>query len=162
MPRKTIALATAVLTAALLAGCASGGAAPASGRSGSGSGGTGTSSSSTPTAAAQTRAEACTTLRAKVEDSAKGLQSLSDMQSDPQAAVARLEEFDRSLTEGIDAVQNADVKPKAEAFQTAYRNMVAKIQGMAKDPQSVDVSGFSTSAEQVQQAAKDIDTVCAD
>jgi hypothetical protein len=160
MSRKTIAVATAALAVALLAGCSSGGSGNG-GAEGSGSSASSAPSSAAPQAASQSKAEACNAFQSKVEDAAKGLQSqVTELQSDPQAAVAKLEEFDQSLSDGVDAVQNADVKPKAEAFRSAYTDMLTQIKAITADPQSADLSAFSDTTQKVQDAGTDFQQAC--
>ncbi|MDP9737903.1 hypothetical protein [Curtobacterium sp. 260] len=160
MSRKTIAVATAALAVALLAGCSNGGSGNG-GAEGSGSAASSAPSSAAPQAASQSKAEACNAFQSKVEDAAKGLQSqVTELQSDPQAAVAKLEEFDQSLSDGVDAVQNADVKPKAEAFRSAYTDMLTQIKAITADPQSADLSAFSDTTQKVQDAGTDFQQAC--
>ncbi|WIJ44907.1 hypothetical protein [Curtobacterium citreum] len=167
MARKTTALATAALAVALLAGCSAGGSGGNgngnSSGSGSGSGSTGQSSApkASSQASSQSKAEACSAFQSKVEDAAKGLQSqVSALQSDPNAAVAKLKEFDQSLSDGVDAVQNTDVKPKAEAFRSAYDEMLTQIESIAKDPKSADLSAFTATTQKVQDAGTEFQKVC--
>lgn len=165
MARKTTALATAALAVALLAGCSAGGSGGNgnSNSSGSGSGSTGQSSApkASSQASSQSKAEACSAFQSKVEDAAKGLQSqVSALQSDPNAAVAKLKEFDQSLSDGVDAVQNTDVKPKAEAFRSAYDEMLTQIESIAKDPKSADLSAFTATTQKVQDAGTEFQKVC--
>lgn len=165
MARKTTALATAALAVALLAGCSAGGSGGNGNgnSSGSGSGSTGQSSApkASSQASSQSKAEACSAFQSKVEDAAKGLQSqVSALQSDPNAAVAKLKEFDQSLSDGVDAVQNADVKPKAEAFRSAYDEMLTQIESIAKDPKSADLSAFTATTQKVQDAGTEFQKVC--
>ncbi|MDB6426633.1 MULTISPECIES: hypothetical protein [unclassified Curtobacterium] len=160
MSRKTIAVATAALAVALLAGCSNGGSGNG-GAEGSGSSASSAPSSAAPQAASQSKAEACNAFQSKVEDAAKGLQSqVTELQSDPQAAVAKLEEFDQSLSDGVDAVQNADVKPKAEAFRSAYTDMLTQIKAITADPQSADLSAFSDTTQKVQDAGTEFQQAC--
>ncbi|MBP1302674.1 hypothetical protein [Curtobacterium sp. 1310] len=160
MSRKTIAVATAALAVALLAGCSNGGSGNG-GAEGSGSAASSAPSSAAPQAASQSKAEACNAFQSKVEDAAKGLQSqVTELQSDPQAAVAKLEEFDQSLSDGVDAVQNADVKPKAEAFRSAYTDMLTQIKAITADPQSADLSAFSDTTQKVQDAGTEFQQAC--
>jgi len=165
MARKTTALATAALAVALLAGCSAGGSGGNGNgnSSGSGSGSTGQSSApkASSQASSQSKAEACSAFQSKVEDAAKGLQSqVSTLQSDPNAAVAKLKEFDQSLSDGVDAVQNTDVKPKAEAFRSAYDEMLTQIESIAKDPKSADLSAFTATTQKVQDAGTEFQKVC--
>lgn len=148
MTKKLVSLATAAVAVALLAGCSTGG---------SGSGAT-TAAKETPT---QSKTAACKAFESKVESAAKGLQSeVAKLQSDPQAAVAKLKEFDTSLSEGVDAVTNPTVKPKAEAFHTAYTDMLTQIEAIAKDPQSADISKFTDTTTKVQEAGNDFQKAC--
>lgn len=165
MARKTTALATAALAVALLAGCSAGGSGGNGNgnSSGSGSGSTGQSSApkASSQASSQSKAEACSAFQSKVEDAAKGLQSqVSALQSDPNAAVAKLKEFDQSLSDGVDAVQNTDVKPKAEAFRSAYDEMLTQIESIAKDPKSADLSAFTATTQKVQDAGTEFQKAC--
>lgn len=162
MSRKTIAVATTALAVALLAGCSNGGSGNGStDGSGSGSSASSAPSSAAPKASSQSKAEACNAFQSKVEDAAKGLQSqATELQSDPKAAVTKLEEFDESLSDGVDAVQNADVKPKAEAFRSAYSDMLTQIRSITADPQSADLSAFSDTTQKVQDAGTEFQQAC--
>ncbi len=161
MSRKTIVFATAALAAVLLTGCSAGGSGSGGSGSGSGGSGSGSSSSETAKASSQSKSEACSAFESKVKDAAQGLQSqVSELQSDPNAAVAKLKEFDQSLSDGVDAVQNADVKPKAEAFHAAYTEMLTQIEAIAKDPQSADLSAFTDTTKKVQEAGNDFQETC--
>lgn len=166
MPKKTIALATAALAVTLLAGCSAGGADDAGSNGGSAGSSSSSRADSGATAAAegsssQSKAEACTAFEAKVKTAAEGLQSeVSKLQSDPSAAVAKLEEFDGSLADGVDAVTNPTVKPKAEAFHAAYTDMLTQIEAIAADPSSADLSGFQETTTKVQEAGNDFQETC--
>jgi len=150
MTKKLVSLATAAIAVALLAGCSTGG-------SGSGDGAT-TAAKETQT---QSQSAACKAFESKVKSAAEGLQSeVGKLQSDPQAAVAKLKEFDASLSDGVDAVTNPTVKPKAEAFHTAYADMLTQIEAIAKDPQSADISKFTDTTTKVQEAGNDFQKVC--
>ncbi|MGN8049669.1 hypothetical protein ACTJKO_08240 [Curtobacterium sp. 22159] len=150
MPSKTIALVTAALAVTLLAGCSAGGP-------GSGDGATTAAKDSS----SQSKSEACKAFESKVKSAAEGLQSqVSKLQSDPSAAVAKLKEFDGSLSDGVDAVSNPTVKPKAEAFHAAYTDMLTQIEAIAKDPKSADLSKFQETTSKVQDAGNDFDKTC--
>ena len=158
-------LATAALAAVLLAGCSSGGSTTAEGNASSGA--TTGGSSSAPTKAAeasgtQSKADACQAFESKVRSAAEGLQSqAAKLQSDPAAAVAKLKELDSSIDDGVAAVTNTEVKGKAEAFQSAYGDMVTRLEAITKDPESADLSAFQSSATAVQTAGTDFDSTCA-
>jgi hypothetical protein len=154
-------LATAALAAVLLAGCSSGGSTTAEGTQDTGT-------SSAPTKAAeeqsgsQSKADACQAFESKVRSAAEGLQSeATKLQSDPQAAVAKLKELDADIDDGVDAVSNTEVKGKAEAFQSAYGDMVTRLEAITKDPESADLNAFQDSATAVQTAGTDFDSTCA-
>ncbi|QWS33623.1 hypothetical protein [Curtobacterium aetherium] len=158
-------LATAALAMALLAGCSSGGSTTAEGNQDAG--GATSGSSSAPSKAAeeqsdsQSKADACKAFESKVRSAAEGLQSeATKLQSDPDAAVAKLKELDASIDEGVDSVSNTEVKGKAEAFQSAYGDMVTRLEQITKDPESADLSAFQESATAVQTAGTDFDTTC--
>jgi hypothetical protein len=159
------ALATAALAAVLLTGCSTGGSS--SGEDAASQGATTGAGSSAPTKAAeasgtQSKAAACQAFESKVRSAAEGLQSqAAKLQSDPTAAVAKLKELDASIDDGVDAVTNTEVKGKAEAFQSAYGDMVTRLEAITKDPKSADLSAFQSSATAVQTAGNDFDTTCA-
>ncbi|GAA1493635.1 hypothetical protein [Curtobacterium herbarum] len=158
-------LATAALAAVLLTGCSTGGST--SGSDAASQGATTGASSSAPTKAAeasgtQSKADACQAFESKVRSAAEGLQSqAAKLQSDPAAAVAKLKELDSSIDDGVAAVTNTEVKGKAEAFQSAYGDMVTRLEAITKDPKSADLSAFQSSATAVQTAGNDFDTTCA-
>ncbi|MDM7893070.1 hypothetical protein [Curtobacterium caseinilyticum] len=162
MPRKTIAVATAALAVALLAGCSTGGSEDG-GSDAAGSGSTQTSAprSATPEAASQSKAEACSAFQSEVEDAAKDLQEQSSqLQADPAAALAKLDELDQSVSEGVASVQNAEVKPKAQAFQAAYRDLLTEVKAITQDPASADMAAFKASTQGLEAASTDFRTVC--
>jgi len=165
MPRKTIAVATAALAVALLAGCSAGGSG-ASDDDGAAAGPSASSASAapesaTPEAASQSKEEACTVFQSKVEAAAKDLQEQStELQADPAAALAKLDELDRSVAQGVSSVQNAEVKPKAEAFQAAYRDLLTQVEAITQDPASADTTAFSASVQGLEAASNDFRTVC--
>lgn len=162
MHRKTIALATAALAVTLLAGC--------SGGSGAGSGDGGTtpaaeqSRSQTQTsAAAQSKAEACKTFSTEVSDATQGLQSqVTALQSDPKAALAKLDQLQATLEDSASKVTNSEVKPKTDAFAGAFSDFVAKTESLAdsKDPSALSSSGFTESLQKLQTTGKDFQDVC--
>lgn len=53
------------------------------------------------------------------------------------------------------------MKGKAEAFQSAYGDMVTRLEAITKDPQSADLGAFQDSAKAVQTAGTDFDSTCA-
>lgn len=150
MHKKLVSIATAAIAVALLAGCSTGG---------SGGGGDATAAAKqTPT---QSKTAACKAFEDRVKSAAEGLQSeVSKLQSDPNAAVAKLKEFDASLSDGVDAVTNPTVKPKAEAFHDAYSDMLTQIEAIAKDPKSADLSKFQDTTTKVQESGNDFQKVC--
>ena len=162
-------LATAALAAVLLTGCSAGGSTTGTGSASQGAttGANSSGSSSAPTEAAdasgtQSKADACQAFEIKVRSAAEGLQSqAAKLQSDPAAAVAKLKELDSSIDDGVAAVTNTEVKGKAEAFQSAYGDMVTRLEAITKDPKSADLSAFQSSATAVQTAGTDFDKTCA-
>uniref|UniRef100_A0A942Y7I4 Small secreted protein n=1 Tax=Neobacillus citreus TaxID=2833578 RepID=A0A942Y7I4_9BACI len=133
MPKKIIALATAGLALTLLAGCSTG----------------------------PSKAEQCNEFSKTVTDAAQGVQaSVSDLQSDPDTAVSKLKELDDKIGEGVDDIQDADLKKKADAFQSAYSDMVSQIEKIADDPQSADVSGLTESSSKVQETGNAFQKEC--
>ncbi|MFJ7289080.1 hypothetical protein ACIQUC_12235 [Curtobacterium sp. NPDC098951] len=154
MRTKLVSLTTAVIAVALLTGCSAGG-------SGSGSDAT-TAAKSTPTAT-QTKAEACKLFTTEVTDATKGMQSqLTELQSDPQAAMAKLDEFDATLEESADKVTNTEVKPKTDAFAGAFSDFVGMTKELAasKDPSALSSSGFTEGLQKLETTGKEFQQVC--
>lgn len=160
MPRKTIALATAAIAVALLTGCSGGG----SGSSGGGSS-SAPEASSTPTtaAAAQTKTEACQTFAKEVSNATQGLQSqVTELQSDPKAAVAKLDELNSTMADSASKVTNTEVKPTTDAFAQAFSDFTAKTKTLADstDPSALSDSGFTESLQKLQTSAQDFQSTC--
>ncbi len=165
MPRKTIALATAAIAVALLAGCSGGGAnGGTDGGSGSGSS-SAPKASSTPTqaVAAQSKTEACQAFAKEVSSATQGLQSqVTELQSDPKAAVAKLDELNSTMADSASKVTNSEVKPTTDAFAQAFSDFTAKTKTLAdsKDPSALSDSGFTESLQKLQTTAQDFQTTC--
>jgi hypothetical protein len=154
MRKQLVSLTTAAIAVALLAGCSAGG-------SGSGSGAT-TAAKSTPTPT-QTKAEACKLFTNEVTDATKGMQmQLSELQSDPDAAMAKLDEFDATLQDSADKVTNTEVKPKTDAFASAFSDFVGMTKDLAasKDPSALSSSGFTEGLQKLETTGKDFQGVC--
>ncbi|ROP72139.1 hypothetical protein [Curtobacterium sp. PhB115] len=133
MPKKTIALATAGLALVLLAGCSSG----------------------------PSKAEQCKTFEKTVTSAAEGFQDeAANLQSDPDAAVTKLKELNKTIGDGVDELSDDDLKQKGDAFQSAYGDLVDEIETVAKDPQSADTSALTTSSTKVQKAGKAFQDAC--
>jgi hypothetical protein len=152
MRTKLVSLTTAAIAVALLAGCSAGG---------SGSDAT-TAAKSTPTPT-QTKAEACKLFTNEVTDATKGMQmQLTELQSDPQAAMAKLDEFDATLKDSADKVTNTEVKPKTDAFAGAFSDFVGMTKDLAasKDPSALSSSGFTEGLQKLESTGKDFQEVC--
>ncbi|MFJ3322244.1 MULTISPECIES: hypothetical protein [unclassified Curtobacterium] len=150
MRTKLVSLTTAAIAVALLAGCSAGD---------SGSDAT-TAAKSTPT---QTKAEACKLFTNEVTDATKGMQmQLTELQSDPQAAMAKLDEFDATLEDSADKVTNTEVKPKTDAFAGAFSDFVGMTKDLAasKDPSALSSSGFTEGLQKLETTGKDFQEVC--
>lgn len=85
---------------------------------------------------------------------------MTKLQSDPNAAVAKLKEFDASLSDGVDAVTDPTVKPTAQAFHDAYSDVLTQIEAAAKDPKSADLSKFLRTTTKVPQAGNGFQDAC--
>ncbi|WP_065961909.1 hypothetical protein [Curtobacterium sp. UCD-KPL2560] len=134
MSRKTIAIATAALSVVLLAGCSAGG---------------------------PSKAEQCREFSKTVQDAASGVQSsAADLQSDPGAALDRLKELDDKIDQGVDELEDADLKEKGDAFSEAYGDMVDAIEDVSEDPGSADVSALTASSQKVQSTGSDFQKAC--
>lgn len=152
MRTKLVSLTTAAIAVALLAGCSAGG---------SGADAT-TAAKSTPTPT-QTKAEACKLFTNEVTDATKGMQmQLTELQSDPQAAMAKLDEFDATLEDSADKVTNTEVKPKTDAFAGAFSDFVGMTKDLAasKDPSALSSSGFTEGLQKLETTGKDFQEVC--
>ncbi|MCT9621820.1 hypothetical protein [Curtobacterium sp. C2H10] len=152
MRTKLVSLTTAAIAVALLAGCSAGGA---------GSDAT-TAAKSTPTPT-QTKAEACKLFTNEVTDATKGMQmQLTELQSDPEAAMAKLDEFDATLKDSADKVTNTEVKPKTDAFAGAFSDFVGMTKDLAasKDPSALSSSGFTEGLQKLETTGKDFQEVC--
>ena len=95
--KKTAALATAVVTALLLAGCASGGSG----------------ADATPTPKAQSKAAACKSLEGDMKSVSSELQEqTTNLQSNPKKAVSELQKFDAKLKAATDDVSKLQASIK--------------------------------------------------
>ncbi|WP_439692756.1 hypothetical protein ACRQ4B_00375 [Curtobacterium sp. SP.BCo] len=152
MRSKLVPLATAAIAVALLAGCSTGG---------SGKGG-----DATPVAKetkSQSKTEACDTFSSEVADASKGLQSqVTELQSDPKAAIAKLDELNATLKDSASKVTNSEVKPKTDAFAGAFADFVSKTESLAaaKDASALSSSGFTDALEKLQTTGKEFQDVC--
>jgi outer membrane murein-binding lipoprotein Lpp len=143
--KKTAALTTAVVTALLLAGCASGG-----------SGG-----DATPTPKVQSKAAACKSLEGDMKSVASQLQEQSaNLQSDPQKAVSELQKFDSKLKAATDAVSNEQVHSAASEFEQSFSKLVGELETYAKDPASADAAKLQSAVTDAQSSTKSLSKVC--
>lgn len=143
--KKTAALTTAVVTALLLAGCASGGSG----------------ADATPTPEAQSKAAACKSLEGDMKSVASELQEqVTNLQSDPDKAVAELKKFDQKLKAATDDVSNEQVHTAATEFEQSFSTLVGNLETYAKDPKSADVSKLQASIKDTQSSTKSLSKVC--
>lgn len=148
MPKKTIALATAVVAVALLAGCSTGG---------SGSGATTAAKETKP----QTQAQACKSLEGDLQEVSQGLQSqMSTFQSDPKTAVTELKKFDAKLKSAADKVTNEKVHTTVTEFESSFSGLLTQLEAYSNDPKSVDATKLQTAVSDVQSSTTEMSKVC--
>ncbi|RFA15730.1 hypothetical protein B7R21_03215 [Subtercola boreus] len=109
---------------------------------------------------AQTTAEACGLLYSAVQADAANLsENLSELQSDPAAAVTALQKLSTDFDAGLTQITDPDVYSAGNQANTSLKTMIADIQALTADP----TAGNSTildDAQAVQQDFAAIDTVC--
>ncbi|WP_164863454.1 hypothetical protein [Agromyces sp. LHK192] len=103
----------------------------------------------------QAVAEACAGIQAAVADVA------SVDTSDPAAALEALRGASASVTEAAAAVENAEVKPAADAAATALGDYVVFLDGVMADPANADMNAMSEQITALQTSITDLGTVCA-
>ncbi|MDF2444595.1 MAG: hypothetical protein JWR01_2798 [Subtercola sp.] len=108
----------------------------------------------------QTTAEACTLLYSAVQADAANLsENLSELQTDPAAAVAALQKLSTDFDTGLAQIDDPDVYAAGDQANTSLKVMISDIQALVADP----TAGNSTildDAQAVQQDFSAIDTVC--
>jgi len=154
--RRTIAttLAGVAIATLMLAGCSSGGSGDDAGGSG-GSGDSGAASSS------QTTEEACAVLKGGVEDTLADLQAgLDSLSSDPGKAATAVETLAGAFEDTAAGVGNKDVRAVADDATTALNDFSEQITTYAADPESVDPSAVTESANAVKSAMTKLGATC--
>ena len=157
--RRSIATTfTAVAFATvLLAGCTTGGSGDTGSGSGSGSG----SSGGDAGASGQTTAEACTVLKAGVEDTITNLQSgMTEMQTDPAKAAEAVGTLAAAFEDTASDVTNDDVRAVADNATSALNDFQEQITAYAANPESADQTAVTDSATGVQEAMTNLGTTC--
>lgn len=110
----------------------------------------------------QSTAESCLILQDAVKDSAAELQSAyAELQSDPAAAVAKIQGLADALDAGAAEITDADVKAAAEDARDSVTAMVDILEVVVADPASLDMTAFQTSATAVQDSFAAIGELCA-
>jgi outer membrane murein-binding lipoprotein Lpp len=143
--KKTAALTTAVVTALLLAGCASGGSG----------------ADATPTPKAQSKAAACKSLEGDMKSVSSELQEqTTNLQSNPKKAVSELQKFDAKLKAATDDVSNEQVHAAASEFEQSFSKLVGQLETYAKDPASADATKLQSAITDAQSSTKSLSKVC--
>jgi len=85
---------------------------------------------------------------------------VSELQTDPQAAVAALTHASKLLHKETKKITNADVRAvadTADASMTAYTNYIKKA---SKHPEKLDPTEFASAALKMQTDLSSVDTFC--
>ncbi|RFA08251.1 hypothetical protein B7R54_02685 [Subtercola boreus] len=108
----------------------------------------------------QTTAEACDLLYSAVSDDAQNLsQNLSELQTDPAAAVTALQKLSTDFDTGLAQIEDPDVYAAGDQANTSLKIMISDIQALVADP-SAGNSTILDDAQAVQEDFSAIDTVC--
>lgn len=119
-----------------------------------------TATSDSGAAGGQTTAEACELLYSSVSEDASNLsENLSELQSDPAAAVTALQKLSDDFDAGLAQIDDPDVYAVGDQANTSLKTMIADIQTLIADPTSGN-STILADAQAVQQDFSAIDTVC--
>jgi hypothetical protein len=151
--RRTIATTLTGLAFAglLLTGCSTGGT------------GGGGADADEPKAAesSQTTEEACTVLKAGVEDTLTDLQAgLSELSTDPGKAADAVGTLAAAFADTASDVTNEDVRAVADDATTALGDFSDQITVYAENPESADQAAVTDSAGAVQTAMTKLGTTC--
>lgn len=149
MPKKLVALATAAVAVALLAGCSSGGS------DGGTSGGASATSGSTATASAQSKKAACAQLEGEFR-SFVAAQTSSSAPADPKARAAVVSELNARLDKALPGIGNATVKTAFSDFNTAAKHYASAL----KSSGSADSDAAKQAQSDVQSALKEVSAAC--
>ncbi|GAB3607677.1 hypothetical protein GCM10027413_30860 [Conyzicola nivalis] len=158
--RRTIASTLTGLAFAglLLTGCAAGGSDAGGSGSGSGISEGGNSGSA---GSSQTTEEACTVLKAGVEDTLTDLQAgLSELSTDPGKAAEAVETLAAAFEDTASDVTNEDVRTVTDDATTALNNFSEQITAYAANPEAADQTAVTDSAGAVQTAMTKLGTTC--
>lgn len=111
----------------------------------------------------QTVAEACSELQTSMEESNTALQEgMSELSSDPAAALQSLQTFTDEFAATREALGNAEVKQVADDAGVAFEAMVAEVEAGVTDPGSFDLNAFiAETVPEVQTQLSAIGEVCA-
>ena len=157
--RRTIAttLTAIAFASVLLTGCTTGDSGSGSGSGSGGSGGSGGDAG----ASSQTTEEACTVLKAGVEDTITQLQSgIADLQSDPAKAAEAVGTLAAAFEDTASDVTNDDVRAVADNATSALTDFSEQITAYAADPESADQAAVTDSATGVQNAMTKLGATC--
>lgn len=110
---------------------------------------------------AQSKADACKVIESEVTDSAAQLQSgLSTLSSDPEGAVAQLDEFADTFDSAAGKVTNEDVKKSADASVAALKAFITEAKTAVDDPASADQTKLTDSLTKLQDEFTTLGTTC--
>lgn len=140
--RRSLTAGILAVTAALLTGCAASPAAP------------------TPTAPAQSKAEACATLKDGMLELFEAMESGPDAISDPQGSYERLHDVSDQFADNAEQVSNSEVQAVAEQVGSALSRLADARKVYADDPASADPEEMTAAADAVAEAFGELTTVC--
>ena len=153
--RLTLAAVSIVTVAAALTGCSA--ADP---------GGSASTSSPTQTAAAkvspdQSKAEACTVVKAGFDKVQRMQSEASAAMSDPQKALDLLDQMNDTLTSIKDQVGNPEVKAPVDKAAAAVNDLATLLHGYVKNPATANFSAIGEKSTALAQAISDVSGICA-
>ncbi|WP_349866092.1 hypothetical protein [Leifsonia sp. WHRI 6310E] len=153
--RLTLAAVSIVTVAAALTGC-----------SAADSGGSASTSSPTQTAAAkvspdQSKAEACTVVKAGFDKVQRMQGEASAAMSDPQKALDLLDQMNDTVTSIKDQVGNPEVKAPVDKAAAAVNDLATLLHGYVKNPATANFSAIGEKSTALAQAISDVSGICA-
>lgn len=109
----------------------------------------------------QSTAEACETLQEAAAEPASELQTaFGEAQTNPAAAIAKLEALVTALDGAVSEVTNEEVRAVGEGARDSIQTMVDYIQGLIANPAGYDAAAFQEILIGVQDAFIAVGEVC--
>jgi outer membrane murein-binding lipoprotein Lpp len=111
--------------------------------------------------AGQSKEDACTQLNADIKSASDELtSSISTLATDPEGAIAALEDFRDSFGDTVDEISNEEIKDLAENTEDALENYVDEVSAAAADPENADSEAVMGSVTEFQEQTQAISDAC--